>query len=264
MGQGTGTGGRRLRLAVATAGLVAVVVVAALDVVGPAPGEEAAGVVTADALLFLRIPTVSMALDLVAAARGDAPGLDRGLHAARDATGYDLLDPDTWRGLAVDLDAPLAVSLHPAPPLAGVLVVTIPIREGTPALDGAGLLFSRLPMARRPRLDRDASQGSVPGYFRVGGRPRAAVVEWEDDLLVALPLGAGDVEAGLDGWIRRTLDDDGERLVSEAGIRDGLRTHRDAPLVILCRDGGGAPACAQAPEAPAPVIATLFEMLLGR
>lgn len=263
MGQGSWTRGRRRLLVAAAAGLAVLVALAALDVVRRAPGEEAAEAVTADARLFLRIPTVSMALELVAAARGASPALDRGLQAARDALGYDLLDPDTWRGLAVDMDAPLAVSVHPAPPLAGVLVVTIPIREGTPALDGAGLLFSRLPMDRRPRLDRDATLGSVPGHFRVAGRACAAVVEWKDDLLVALPLGAGDVEAGLDGWILRTLDDDGDRFVSEPGVRAALRDGRDAPLVMFCSDGGDTPPCARAHADPAPVIADLFELLLG-
>ncbi len=261
MGQGSGTRGRRVRLVAAVAALAGLVVLAGLGVVGPAPGEDAAGLVTRDAQLFLRIPSVSMALDLVGAARAHAPGHDQALRAAHHARGYHHHETDTRPGHPVDLDAPLAVALVPAPPLAGVLVIVLPIRSGTPALDGANLLFARLPMAARPRLDRDATLGAVPGTLRVGQQAVAALVELEDDVLVALPLGSGDVEAGFDGWMARTLDPDGRRLGAESGVRDALRTHRDAPLLILCRDDADGAPCVRTPDDPAAVLGQLIETI---
>ncbi|MFH1531927.1 MAG: hypothetical protein ABIK09_14470 [Pseudomonadota bacterium] len=263
MGQGIMMGWGRRRLAAAAVGLGLVVALAWFVVGGPASGEGAAGVVTGDAMFFLRIPAASTALEWVAAAREDAPALDRALNTARDALGYDLLDPDTWRGLAADLEAPLSVALVPSPFLSAVLVISIPTQRGTPVLDGAGLLFTRLPMEVRPRLEQTSELGTSLGRLRVGDRVVAGLMMWEDQLLVGLPVGAGDRKAGIDDWMARTADKNGDRLITEPGVRDALRTHRGAPLLLLCREAGGAEPCVRTPEDPVAAISELFERLLS-
>ena len=262
MNQGSGTRWRRARLAAAGLALAVVVILAWLGVGSPAPGEGAAGVVTGDALFFMRIPTLSTALQWTAAAREDVPALDKALSAARDTLGYDLLDPDTWRGLAVDLDGPFSVALVPAPPLSAVLVLSIPIHPGTPALTGVDLLFAHIPIEERPRLEQGYAQDATLVRLLMGGRVRGILVEWESRVFVALPVGPGDREAGLDGWIARTTDPDGVRLVTRAGVRDALRANRDAPLLVLCREDENAPPCVQTPEDPVAEIGRMFELLL--
>lgn len=226
---------RDVRVAAAAVLILAAIVIRVAD--RPAPGERSARRLTADTRLLVRAASVNEALARVAGHRTAVPGLDQALSAARDALGYDLLDPDTWAGLAVDLDAPLVVSLVPARPLAGVLVVSIPLVAVTPGLEGFDLLFARIsPIESRPRQEIDLGYGGMRvGHIRIRERLVAVLVEIDAQVLLALPLGAGDIEAGLYGWLQRIADQDGERHLAKGSVRDALRAHRGAPLLVLCR-----------------------------
>jgi len=232
-----------------------------------APGERSARGLTADTRLLVRVASVNEALAWAAAHRTVVPGLDQSLVAARDALGYDLLDPDTWEGLAVDLDAPLVVSLASARPLAGILVVSIPLVSGVQGLKGLDLLFARIsPPEARPRQEIDLGYGGIGvGHVRLHGRLVAVLVEMDAQVLLALPQGEGDVEAGLDGWLQRIADHDRDRLLAEEGVRDALRAHRDAPLLVLSRgDDLDAPPCVQtSDDADAVVIELLSRLTAG-
>ena len=197
MRRGGATRSRRWPWVVAAATAAAVVLFAWGGGDGPAaPWERTAALVTADATFLLQVPTLSAGLELLAAAREETPALDRGLSAARDLLGHELLDPDTWRGLGLDLDGSVSVALVPAPPLAGVLVVSLPIHRGTPVIEAAPLLFARVPAEERPRMEQTGELGTTLGRVRTGGRLRGILVEWEDRILVALPWVPGTWRPG--------------------------------------------------------------------
>ena len=254
---------RLVRLVGATLALVVVVTMSWLGVGGPAPGEGAAGVITSDAIFFMRIPTMATAMEWTAATRGDVPALDRRLSEAREALGYDLLDPDTWRGLGVNLDGPFSVALVPAPPLSAVLVLSVPIHEGAPALLGGELLFARVPIKDRPRLEHGEASGALLVRLWLDGSLDAVLMQWKDHVFVALPIGSGDREAGLNSWVARTTDMDGVRLVTQDGIREALRGHKDEPLLILRREDGDALPSVRTPDDPVIALGEIFEHLLG-
>lgn len=255
---------RSVRGAAAAVLVLAAIVIHVTD--RPAPGERSARLLTADTTLLVRAVSVNQVLAWVSAHRAVAPKLDQALMNAATALGYDLLDSDTWAGLAVDLDAPLVVSLVPAPYLAGVLVVSIPLIPGIPGLEGVGLLLARVsPPEARPYQEIDFEYGVRAGHIRIRGRLVAVIVEMEAQVLLALPLGPGDVEAGLDDWLLRLTDQDGERVLAVEGVRDALREHRDAPLLVLCRgDGPKARPCVQtSDDSDAVVIELLTRLTTG-
>ena len=229
----------------------------------PSPRERTAGLVPVDTSLLVRASTLASALEWTEAARGQSADLDRVLTAVEAALGYDLLDVDTWLGLGLDLDAPMNVAVVPAPPLDAVLVLSVPIRSGHPALGSLSLLFARLPKEVRPRLEWVVEGKASQARLRAGGRLHATLIEITDRILVALPLGPGDRSAGLGGWLDRSRDLYGQRLIGAAGIKEALRDHEDAPLLILCRDGEKkTPPCVLTPEDPAAAVRRLLEAIV--